>query len=210
MHDRRDGVEEGEFALAGQPPNRLAQRRRRQRPGRNDDALPIIGRQPADFLPRDGDQRMGGKPRRYLSREAVAIDRERAARRQLMRVASRHDQRPRAAHLLMQQADGVVGPIVGTKRVRTDQLGQILGLVGLGHAHRTHFVDDDRHARRRDLPRGFRAGESPAYNMQWSFFQHHLIFCGQLRPMRDIGFSGRIIDFWNRVRGGARGTVCAL
>ena len=47
MHDRRDGVEEGERVLAGQLADRLGERGRGERPGGDDDAVPIRRRQPA-------------------------------------------------------------------------------------------------------------------------------------------------------------------
>jgi hypothetical protein len=43
----------------------------------------------------------------------------------------------------MQQADRIVFGIVGAERVGTHQLGQSVGLVGVGAAFRPHLVQDD-------------------------------------------------------------------
>ncbi len=48
-------------------------------------------------------------------RETLAVDRKRASSRELVRIARAHDQRTRAPHLLMEQPDRVVLPIVGTE-----------------------------------------------------------------------------------------------
>ena len=125
MDDRRDGVEEGERVLAGQRADRLGQRRRGERAGGDDDAVPVGRRQAVDLLAH-GSSTSGSAASARLDRggEAVAVDRERAARRQLVRVGGAHDQRAAAPHLLVQQADGVVLGIVGAERVGADQLGQ--------------------------------------------------------------------------------------
>ncbi len=112
MHDRRDRVEEGELGLAGQSLDCASERLRGEGAGRNDHALPFGGRQPADLLARDRDRRMRFERARHLGGEAFAVDGERAACRQLVSVAGLHDQRAGAAHLLMQQADGVRRPLV--------------------------------------------------------------------------------------------------
>jgi hypothetical protein len=58
VHDRRDRVEEGERALAGQGGDRLRQRRRSERSGRDDRIVPVLGRQAGDLAALDADQRM--------------------------------------------------------------------------------------------------------------------------------------------------------
>ena len=68
-----------------------------------------------------------------------------------------HDERACASHLLVQQADRVVGGIVGAEGVGADQLGQAVGEMRIGAAHRAHLVQHHRHAGRRDLPRGLGA-----------------------------------------------------
>ena len=63
--------------------------------------------------------------RRSPPGEALAVDRQRAAGRHLAGVGGGHDQRAAAAHLGVQQADGVVLPVVRAEGVGTDQLGQV-------------------------------------------------------------------------------------
>ena len=109
MHDRRDRVEEGERVLAGRGADGVGERRRGERPGRDDDAVPVRGRQAGDLLAADLDQWMAGERRRHGGRETVAIDRERAAGRHLVGIAGAHDQRVEPAHLLVQQPDRVGG-----------------------------------------------------------------------------------------------------
>jgi len=98
-------------------------------------------------------------------REAVAVDRERAAGRQLVRIGRLHDQRAGAAHLLVQQADRIVGRIVGAEGVGAHQLGQALGLVRLGAAHRPHLVQHHGHAGTGELPRCLAARETTAHHV---------------------------------------------
>ena len=73
-----------------------------------------------------------GKPLCDFRRERIAIDGECAAGRKLVLIARGHDQRPGAAHLLVQKADGIVFPIVGAERVRADEFGKAIGFVGFG------------------------------------------------------------------------------
>ena len=89
--------------------------------------------------------------------KAVAIDRERAAGRDLIGVGRAHDQRAEPAHLLVQKADGVVFLVVGAERIGADELGERVGLVGGGRADWPHFVQHHRHAARGDLPGGLRS-----------------------------------------------------
>ena len=119
MHDRRDRVEERERVGAGAPPYRFRQRRRRERPGSDDDAVPIRGRQGGDLLARDRHQRLRLQRRGDRGGKAVAVDRERADRRHLMRIGGTHHQRAEAPHLLVQQADRVVLVIVGAGEFST-------------------------------------------------------------------------------------------
>jgi len=74
MDDRRDGVEEGEGVLAGQPADRLSERRRREGARRDDDILPVGRRQARDLLAGNGDVGMGLKRPRHGCREAIAVD----------------------------------------------------------------------------------------------------------------------------------------
>ncbi len=163
MHDRRDGVEKGERVFAAQPADRIGERRRGQRPGRNDHAVPVLGRQPGDFAAVDCDQRMIFERGRVIGRGKFhAIDRERAARRHLVGVGRAHDQRPEPAHLFVQQADRVGVGGIGAEGIGADELGQAFRLVRGGHSDRPHLVQHDGHAAARDLPGRFGPGETAA------------------------------------------------
>ena len=62
----------------------------------------------------------------------------------------------------MEQPDGIVGGIVGAKRIRTDELGQAFRSMGLRHPVRAHLMEDDANAGIRRLPGRFRAGKTAA------------------------------------------------
>ena len=107
--------------------DRLGQRRRGEGAGGDDHAVPVGRRQARHLLAPELDQRMGEQRLLHGGGEAVAVDGERAAGRQLVRVGRAHDQRAGAPHLLVQQADRVVRGIVGAEGVGADQLGQAVG-----------------------------------------------------------------------------------
>ena len=92
----------------------------------------------------------------------MAIDRQGATGRQLVGIGRTHDEGARAAHLLVDHADGVVGGIVGAEGVGADQLGEVVGEMGFGGAHRSHLVQHHGHARLRELPRRLAAREAAA------------------------------------------------
>ena len=107
MHDRRDGVEEGQRRFAGE---------RRGSPSAS--AGEVSGPVATMTLSQSGGRR-GDFARGRISisgsassaaviaaAKAVAVDGERAAGRQLVGVGGAHDQRAEPAHLGMQQADG--------------------------------------------------------------------------------------------------------
>ena len=133
MHDRRDRIEKRQRVLVGQFADGVGQRRRGEGAGRDDDVAPVRRRQAGDFGAADLDQRMivqrlgdgGGK--------SVAVDRQRAAGRHLVGVGRAHDQRAQPAHFGVQQADRVVGGVVGAERVGADEFGETVGAVRLGH-----------------------------------------------------------------------------
>ena len=79
-----------------------------------------------------------------------------------MPVRHRHDERSRPPHLPVQEAHGIAHGIVGAERVGADQLGQPVGLVRVGAAHRPHLVQQDGHAPAYELPGGLAAGETAA------------------------------------------------
>ena len=140
--DGRDGVEEGERVLARERVDRRAERRRGQWAGRDDHGGPIRRRQAFEFAALHADIRMRRQLFRDLRREGFAVYRERAACGKLMALRRLHDERARAAHLLVQQADGVRLAVVGAEGVRADELGAVAGLVRLGQAPGPHLVQD--------------------------------------------------------------------
>ena len=171
MHDRRDGVEEGERVFAGQRADRGGERRRGQRTGGDDDVVPVVGRQAGDFAALDAnaaDRRASAAS--TAGGKAVAVDRQRAAGRHLVGVGRAHDQRAERAHLAVQQADRVVLGVVGAERVGADEFGEALGLVRGGGARRAHLVQHDRDAGVGDLPGGLAAGEAAADDVHGTHF----------------------------------------
>ena len=107
-------------------------------------------------------QRMSGNGRRYRVGKSVTVNRQSAAGRHLVCVGSAHDERAEPAHFLVQQADGVVLRVVGTKRIRADELGAAVSLVNRRASFRPHFVQHDRNACLRKLPGCLRAREAAA------------------------------------------------
>ena len=104
---------------------------------------PVRRRQAGDFGAVDLDQRMVVQRLGDGGRKAVAIDRQRAAGGHLVGVGRAHDQRAQPAHFGVQQADRVVGGVVGAERIGADQFGEAIGAVGLGHPCRAHLVQHD-------------------------------------------------------------------
>ena len=117
MDDGGDGVEERKVGLAGQLLDRPGQARRGEGAGGDDHARPVGRRQPVDLLAHHGDQRVGCELLRDGGREGVAVHGQGTAGRELVAVGSRHHQRAGAAHLLVQEPDGVGLLIVGTKGI---------------------------------------------------------------------------------------------
>src|SRR3546814_5337822 len=101
-------------------------RRRCERTGGHDYGVPVLGWQAVDLAARQRDERVCLEFRRHPVREGHAVDRERAARRQLGGVAGGHDQRAEAAHLLVQQADRVVLGIVARSEEHTSELQSLM------------------------------------------------------------------------------------
>ena len=166
MHDRRDGVEEGEGVRARFGPNGVGQRRCGQRPGGDDRRSPFGRRQAGDLLAADLDSGVPAQPLGHGLREALAIHRERSTGRYLMGVGAGHDQRPGQTHLGVQNADRVGFGIVRAEGVGADELGEIGGLVGVGLAHAAHLVKYDGEAGFSDLPRRFGTGQTATDDMK--------------------------------------------
>ncbi len=161
VHDRRNGVEEGERVFAGQPAQRVGERRRRQRAGGDDDVVPLA-RRFENFLAADVDERLAFERRGDRGGKAVTIDRERAARRQLVGIGGVHHQRAEPAHLGMKEADGAAVRVIGAERVRADELGELPGFMHGSRAHRAHLMQHHGHAATRDLPGGLGTGKAAA------------------------------------------------
>ena len=94
------------------------------------------------------------------SRKAIAIDGKRGARRQLICVGGLHNQRAKPAHLGMEETDRAALRVVGAERVRTNELGQLRGLVDRGRTGGAHFMQDDTNPPARQLPSGLATRES--------------------------------------------------
>ena len=165
MDDGRDGVEEGERVLAGQVEDGLRQRRRSQRPGRDDHRVPFGGRQAFDLSAPDFDQRMRLQPRLHRPGKAVPVDRQRAAGRHLVGIRRRKDERAAAPHLRVQHADGVGFGVVRAEGVGADQLGERIRLVRVRATLRPHLVEDRRNAGAGRLPRRLAARQPAADDM---------------------------------------------
>jgi hypothetical protein len=170
MHDRRDGIEEGELRLAGDRADVFRERGRSEGAGRDDDAVPVGGRH-RDFAARERDERMVFERLRHGGGEAVAVDGKRTARGHLVGVAAAHDQGAEPAHLLVQQAHRIMLRIVRAEGVGADELGIAVGLVRVGHLKRPHLVQHNRDPGLRELPRGFGTGEAAADDVNG--FQGH-------------------------------------
>ena len=76
MDDRRDRVEEGQRGFAGSRTDRGGERRGSEGAGRDDDAVPVRGRQLGDLAAVDLDQRMRGQRRGHGLGKRIAIDGE--------------------------------------------------------------------------------------------------------------------------------------
>ena len=149
MHDRRDRIEERQRVFVGQFADRVRQRRRGQRTGRDDDVAPVRRRQAVDFGPMNFDQGMVVQRLGDGGGKSVAVDRQRAAGGNLVGVGRAHDQRTQPAHFGVQQSDRIVGGVVGAERVGAHEFGQAIGAMGFGHPAGAHLVQDD--AERRHL-----------------------------------------------------------
>ena len=153
VHDRREGIEESERGLAGERADRIGERWRGERAGGDDDAVPVR-RQGGNFLAADIDERLVRKRRGNGRGKAIAVDGERASRRQLVGIGRAHHQRAKPPHLGVQETDRARRGVVGAERIRANELGELPGLVHGGRAQRPHFVQHHRHAAARDLPGG--------------------------------------------------------
>ena len=162
VHDRRDRVEKGERAFARQSSDRLGQRRGGQRPGRDNHIVPVLRRQAGDLAAVERYKRMTEKGGFDSLRKSVAIDRERASGRHLVRIGALKDDRAEGAHLAMQDPDRVGRGVVGSEGVRANELGEVGSVVRSRGSDRPHLMQNHRNPGICRLPRGFRAGQASA------------------------------------------------
>ncbi|PAV92953.1 hypothetical protein WR25_00324 [Diploscapter pachys] len=163
MDDRGERVEERQRLRSRRATNLLRQRRRGQRPGRQDRGPFRQGIHP---LAHQSDVGMVGQRLRHPVRIAVAIHRQRRPRRHAMRIGLGHDQRSQPPHLLMQQPHRIRLRVVGAEAVRTDEFGQAIGLVRRrALAAAAHLGQAHAKPRFGQLPRRFRSGEPAADDM---------------------------------------------
>ena len=119
----------------------------------------------AHLLANERDVRLGLDPRADLARERDAVDRQRRARGNPVRVRGREHERARAAQLLVQEPDRVLGR-VGAQAVRADELRQLGGLVRGRALHRAHLEQAHPDAAPRELPGRLAAREPAADHLQ--------------------------------------------
>jgi hypothetical protein len=132
---------------------------------------------------------MRSEPLGYFCGKFLAVDGERAAGGDLVSVGGLHDQGAGAAHLLMQEPDGIKRSVIAAKGVGAYELGETGGLMRLGRDVGAHFMDDDGHAMYGGLPGCLRAGKTAADDMDWFRHGRHLTrssvalrWPGQARP----------------------------
>ncbi len=164
VDDRSDRIEEGQAVRPRRRADRMRQRLGRQRPGRDDGEA---GRgQHVDPLTHHFQRWLRRQCRLDLGRKDIAVDRQGRSGRHPRLGRRRHDQRIELAHLVMQQANGVLLVIVRAERVGTDQFGQARGLVRRGHlAAAAHFRKAHLQPALGELPGGFAAGHAAADNV---------------------------------------------
>ena len=166
MHDRRDGVEEGELrprrsargspaASAGEVSGPVATMTLSQSAGGRPATSPraiVIERMRLE-VPRD----VGG--------EAVAVDRQRAARRQLVASPAAMISEPARRISSCSRPTALFSASSERKELEHTSSASAVGLVRLGPAHGAHLVQHDRHAGLGDLPGGLAPGEPAADDM---------------------------------------------
>ena len=128
MHDRRNGVEEGEGIFTGERADGISKRRGGERARRDDDAVPFRGWF-MDFFAADRDQRLVFERRADRCSEGFAIDGKCAAGRNLVGVGGLHHQRAQTPHFGVKKADGASLGVVRPEGVGTNQFGQLSSLV---------------------------------------------------------------------------------
>jgi len=193
VRDRRDGIEEGEAVVLCERADRLRQRVGGERSGRDDDIGPVFRRQARDFAALNGNVRMVFQRPGHRCGKSVTIHGKRAACRQAMRVGRTQDQGARAAHLFVQQADGIVLGVIRTERVGAHELRQPVCLVRIGSAHRPHLVQHHARAVFRRPPSRFAACQPAANDVDCVHGQPNKPD-GPTTQSRPIVFSARLAN----------------
>ena len=194
MHDRRDGVEEGERVLAGERADRLGQRGRGEGAGRDDDAVPLRRRQAAissrtisiSGCAASAAVIAAEKPSRSTASAPPAGTWLASAARMTSEPSRRISSCSRPTALCL--------AIVGAERIGADQLGERRRSC----ARRSRAPAASRAApparRARDLPGGLGAGEPAADDMD------HV--CSIVAHASNYHYCQPIIDRLIRTRGG--------
>ena len=159
-HDRRGRIVEMQIFVRTEGGDSVAQGVACQRAGRDDD---LAGRD-LRHLPRlQRDVRMRADALRDHPRIARAVNGERAAGWDPVRVGASDDEAAQAPHLLLQQTDGV-RQVVAAEGIGTDELGKIGRDVRGRHLRRLHLDEADADAALRHLPRRLASGKAGAYD----------------------------------------------
>src|SRR6185503_18510876 len=161
VDDGRDGVVEVEVLGAEQRLQRGGERWRSERAGGDHRGS---GRHLRHLFAAHLDQRVRGQPLGDQRREAVAVDRQRAARRHRRGAGGGDHQRAEGLHLALEQA-GRVLRLVAAQRVAADELGEGGGRVRRRRPYRPHLVQHHRHAAAGELPGALAAGEAAAHHL---------------------------------------------
>ncbi len=157
---------------------------------------------------------MSSKRRIDGSREAVAIDRQRAACRNLIGVGAAHDQGVQLAQLGMKQADSIVRRVIGAERIGTNEFGEAVGAMSVRGADRPHFMEHDVHTGVGDLPSGFGACKASANDVNGIRGRSLVFICHGLttrahrrQVQRARPFTGTIEDLSTRQRPREAGVI---
>ena len=144
MNDRGNRVKEGEILLTAKRANQFSQWRRGEGAGGNDHIIPLCGNL-VDLLAGDRHQRIGCQQFADMFCKTITVNSKCATCRYFVKISRAHYQRINLAHFLMQNADSVAGRIIRAKRVRADKFSKVFSVMRVGHAHRTHFMQNHRH-----------------------------------------------------------------
>ena len=162
-HDGRRRIIEVEGSVAHHLAQAGGKRPVRQRPRRHDGHGLRLAGNFLDALAHDLDARVRRQLLRDVARESLAVDGKRTARRHAHSIRRRHDERAETAHLLLEDADGVL-KTRAAQRIAADKLGEVRRLVRRGRCDGAHLVEQDLDAALCSLPGGLAAGEPRAHD----------------------------------------------